>query len=786
MERNGRFLPFQSVAVLGAGTMGAQIAAHLANGGARVLLLDIASPEGSDPRALVKKRLKAASKLKPNPFFTKKALQRITCGTFEHDLDKISEVEWIIEAVVERLEIKQSLFVQIEALAAADTIVSTNTSGIPIRSLAAGRSSSFRRHFLGTHFFNPPRYLRLLEVIPHPDTDHQVLDRIEWYGRVYLGKDVVQSKDVPYFIANRIGIYGMMGAMEPYVNGDYTIEEIDTLTGPLTGRPRSATFRTADLVGLDVMRLVGNNLYESLPQDPARDRFIVPEVVQQLVEKGALGAKSGAGFYRKEGRQIQSLNLSTGQYDQAQELNLGDLVAIKSAGSLQHRFCALFEDEGRAGTFFRKIMLDLMAYAAWRIGEVADSPALVDEAICAGFGWEMGPFQTWDAIGFSLVRDAMVQEGITLPEWVLNLSSNSSFYLDDPIQVFIPGRKAYAPVEIPSTERSLILIKRSLGQDLWSNKESGLIDLGDGVALFEFRSKAGTLGINVIHGIQEAINWVEHNSDYYGLVIGNEGNHFSVGANLAEMAATVQAGEFDQIDQYITNFQSVMQRVHYARKPVVVAAHQRALGGGCELLMACPFPVAAAETYAGLVELGVGLIPAGTGSMRLAAKAHKHNHGYANNLLNDVIRYYETAAKATVSTSAEEACTLGFMPDHACIVMNSKRRFHVAKQEVLRLSAQGYRPPVSENILVLGRPGAAALTTGVYQLHQGRFISEYDLYLATKLAYVFTGGDLSGAEEVSESYLLDLEREVFLSLLGQSKTQERIAGLLKYNRPIRN
>jgi len=786
MDKNSVYLPFRRVAVIGAGTMGAQIAAHLANAGADVLLLDLASSNDKDPQALVKKRLKSASKLKPSPVFTKDSLNRIQCGTIEHDIGKISEAEWIIEAVIERLDIKQSLFDQIEENAGNDSIISTNTSGFPIRTLAQGRSIDFKRRFLGTHFFNPPRYLRLLEVILHADTDPEILNKIEWYARVHLGKEIVMSNDVPYFISNRIGMYGMMGAIQQYVDGSYSIEEIDTLTGPLVGRPKSATFRTADLVGLDVMHLVTENLYKSIPQDESRERFIVPDLVSRLVKQGALGAKSGAGFYRKQGREIQSLHISSMQYEAPKDINLGDLPQIKSAGSLPNRLKALYEDQGRSGAFFRATMLDLMAYATRRVGEVSDNPASIDRALCLGFGWEMGPFQTWDAIGFNSVRQAMIASGLELPEWVKNMPSHASFYTEAPVQVYIPSQKRYIAEEIPESVQSLKSIKLELGRDLWANPESGLIDLGDGVALFEFRSKACTLGTKVIEGILDVIDHIEHNSDFCGLIIGNEGTHFSVGANLAEMAGAVQSGDFAQIDQYIARFQATMQRVHYASKPVVVATHQRVLGGGCELMMSSPYPVAAAETYAGLVELGVGLIPAGTGCMRFAAKASKENYGYDSNLLFDVMRYFEVIAKATVSTSAEEARDLGYLPRHACVVMNNASRFYAAKHEVLRLSAQGYRPPVAEKIHVLGQSGAAALSTAVYQLHQGRFISDYDLHLAKKLAYVFTGGDLSGAADVTESYLLDLEREVFLSLLGQPKTQERIAGILQHNRPVRN
>ena len=786
MENNSTFLPLRRAAVFGAGTMGAQIALHLANAGVEVLLLDLASSDEADPRTLVHQQFKAASKLKPSPFFTKASLDQIQCGTIEHDIHKISGVEWIIEAVIEQLDVKRGLLTKIEEHASPECIISTNTSGIPIRTLANGRSPEFCKRFLGTHFFNPPRYLPLLEVIPHPETDPEILKHIEWYAQVHLGKEIVIAKDVPYFISNRIGMYAMMGAIQHYISGEYSIEEIDTLTGPIAGRPKSGTFRTADLVGLDVMQLVTDNLHDSIPNDESRERFKTPDIVRSLIAQGALGAKTGSGFYRKEGRQIRSLNLSTMQYDPPDKLNLGDLQAIKSAGSLPHRLVALYEDQERAGTFFRATMLDLMAYAARRVGEITDNPASIDRALCSGFGWQMGPFEIWDALGFHRIRETMVKEGLILPDWVLEMSQRASFYDGPQSKVYIPTKKEYVTQVAAESVRSLKSIKSESSGDLWSNPESGLIDLQDGVVLFEFRSKACTLGAQVIHGLMEVIDHVEHNPDLRGLVIGNEGTHFSVGANLAEMSNALQSGEFKLIDQYIVRFQSAMQRVHYARKPVVVAVHQRVLGGGCELMMSSSHPVAAAETYAGLVELGVGLIPAGTGSMRLAAKASSDHHGYDSYQLYDVMRSFETVAKATVSTSAHEARDLGFLPINACIAMNQSARFYMAKQEVIRLSEQGYRPPVSKNIRVLGRPGAAALNTAVYQLHQGRFISDYDLYLAKSLAYVFTGGDLSGPEDVTESYLLDLEREVFLSLLGQPKTQERIAGILQHNRPVRN
>ena len=772
--------------MLGAGTMGAQIAAHLANAGLEILLLDVPAGEGRSANGAVERNLKAATRLRPDPLFTAAARQRITCGNFRDDWPRIGDADWVIEAVIERLDIKQSIMSKVESHARKDAIISTNTSGIPIRLISKGRSADFKRRFLGTHFFNPPRYLRLLEIIPSPETDPDLVAFLRWYGRVHLGKGTVIANDVPYFIGNRIGIYAMMGAIAEFTDGNSSIEEIDTLTGPLVGRPKSATFRTADLVGLDVMRLVGQNLYASVPDDESRDRFRVPPLIDRLVELGALGAKTRAGFYRKEGRTIKSINPATGTYEPPAALDLGDLNAIRKAGSLPARLRALYDNQGRAGAFFRGTMLDLMGYAARRIGEITGSPASVDQAMRWGFGWQLGPFEIWDALGFTRVREDMKEAGISLPDWILNLSEESTLYDKSGSRVFVPETDTYVDVTAPADERGPAAVKASGAMDLWSNQEAGLVHLGAGVALFEFRSKACTLGRRVIGGLMEAIDFVENDASLRGMVIGNEGTHFSVGANLAELAHAVGAGQFSIINDYIAEFQSAMQRVHYARKPVVAAVHQRALGGGCELVMSSCNPVAAAESYLGLVELGVGLIPAGTGCMRLAKRANEHHAAHDSDLQPFVARFYEQVAKAEVSTSAERARDMAYLPVHAPVVMNAERRFHVAAHEVVRLSEQGYRPPTAKAIRVLGQPGAAALAMGVYQMHQGRFISDYDRHLADRLAFVMTGGNLSGPQDVTEAYLLDLEREVFLSLLGQPKTQERIIGLLKTNRPVRN
>ncbi len=782
--------PFRSAAVLGAGTMGAQIAAHLANAGLQVYLLDIAPQDGANKNAIVEKQFKATRKKKPDPFFTGDAAKRIKLGNFDEHFHWVGEVDWVIEAVVERLDIKHQVMKRIEETARADAVISTNTSGIPIREIGQHGADSFRKRLLGTHFFNPPRYLKLLELVPTEDTDPEVLARVAWFGRLHLGKGIVIANDVPYFVGNRIGIYGMMRAMNYFIRGEYTVEEIDALAGPLVGRPRSAMFRTADVVGLDVMLDVSKNLYEKAVDDESREAFQAPDLLKQLVENGALGAKTGAGFYRKEGKVIKSINPATGQYEEPQPLNLGDLKAIKAAGALGARLKALYQDEGRAGHFFRETTLDSLAYSARRVPEVTPSPANVDRAIRWGFGYEMGPFQTWDALGFERVLADMDARGIELPGWIREMQANgvTQFYRKDNgmRQVYVPAQGRYVNDPDPADEISLAAVKTDASREIWSNPEAGLLDLGDGVALYEFRSKANSLGRSVMQGLVEVIDKVENDPNLRGLVVGNEGNHFSVGANLGEMAWAVEQGQFELIGQFIHQFQLAIQRVRYATKPVVVAVHQRALGGGCEIAMACPYPVAASESYLGLVELGVGLIPAGTGTTRLAALAAQQALAYDSHLLPLVQSYYQNVATAAVATSARRAQEMGYLAPHTRVVMNAERRFHVARHEVVRLSEQGYLPPPVERVKVLGRPAAAALEVGVYQFHQGRFISDYDRHLAGRLAYIITGGNLSGPQEVTEAYLLGLEREVFLSLLGEPKTQQRIAHLLKTNKPLRN
>ncbi|MBE9010279.1 enoyl-CoA hydratase/isomerase family protein [Pseudanabaenaceae cyanobacterium LEGE 13415] len=743
------FKPFQTVAVLGAGVMGSQIAAHLANVGLTVHLLDIASPTGSK-NDLVEGAWKKALKLSPPVLFTEKVARRIKLGNFDEHFDRLRQVDWVIEAVVEDLQIKQQLMERLEAVIQPETLVSTNTSGIPIRWIAKGRSESFRKRFLGTHFFNPPRYLKLLELIPTQDTDSLVLDRMKWFGELYLGKGVVIAKDTPNFIANRIGMFATLLGIKAWTDQGYSIEEIDTLTGTLLGRPKSATFRTADLVGLDTLVAVADHLYQSAPHDEHREIFQVPEILRKMVAMGMLGAKTGQGFYKKQQGQILSLNPKTFAYEAAPPLNLGELNQIEAL-PLRDRIRTLYASPGRAGDFFRQTTLGMLNYSAHRVPEIADDPQDIDRAMRWGFGWEMGVFELWDVLE-TMVTDMQAAQ-MSLPTWV-----KPPFY------------------STVSVEKKVV----------WQNAEAALLDMGEGVLLYEFRSKGNTLSNKVLEGFAAALSILETN-DYKGLVIGNKSDHFSGGANLAEMAMMAQTGDGNAIASLILEFQQLLQRIHYFPKPIVAAIQGRVLGGGCELVMACPKVVAAAETYIGLVEVGVGLIPGAGGLMRMASRAAERAATETPSHVLPFLRTeFETIATAKVSTSAAEAQILGFLPQDARILINGEHRLEVAKAEVLHLDRMGYVPPHNPSIFVLGQSGRAALEQLAYVYEQGGFASAYDRYLASRIAFVLTGGELTAPAFVSEDYLLQLEQESFVPLLSQEKTQARMMHLLKTKKPLRN
>ena len=779
------FKPFRTAAVLGAGVMGSQIAAHLANAGLTVHLLDIPAPEG-DKNAIVEAAWKKALKLKPPILFTDKIARRVTLGNFDEHLDRLADVDWVIEVVVENLAIKQQLMARIEGIISHEAIVSTNTSGLPVNEIARGLPLSFRQRFLGTHFFNPPRYLKLLELIPTEDTDIDVLLRLEWFGRMHLGKGVVVAKDTPNFIANRIGICAIMLGIRAFTEGGYTIEEIDTLTGTLVGRPKSATFRTADLVGLDTLVYVAKNLYPAIPRDESRDNFRVPDLLAKLVEAESLGAKTGKGFYTKEQGNILALNSKTLTYEFPKSFDLGDLKAIKKL-ALGDRLKALYQDRGRAGQFFRKYILSVLSYSAYRIPEITESPAEIDRAMRWGFGWELGPFEIWDVLGFKTIITDMQTADIPLANWVETMIKQhqvAGFYQQD--TVYIPD-KGYVALNSPQDEINLNIIKSHPENTIWQNEEAALLDLGDGVVLYEFRSKGNTLSFKVMSGLTDVLN-ILGDSDYHGMVIGNSDANFCGGANLAEIGALAQSGQLDGIADLVLQFQKTLQRIHYFPKPIVAAVRGLALGGGCELVMACPQVVAAAESYIGLVELSVGLIPGAGGIMRLAAWAAEHSANETASQVQPFIqRVFETVGMAKVANSGHEAQELGFLSPTAKVIMNSDRRLYVAKQEVIRLALEGYAPiPRRDNIMVLGKPGKAALEQAAYVFQQGGYISEYDRFLANRLAYVLTGGELSAPSLVSEDYLLQLERDLFVPLLKEAKTQARIAHLLKTKKPLRN
>ena len=786
------YKPFRTAAVLGAGVMGAQIAAHLANAGLTVHLLDLASLTG-DKNDLVETAFKKAKKLSPPIFYTEKAAQRVILGNYDEHFDRLAQVDWVIEAVVENLSVKQQLMERIERTVGKDTVISTNTSGLSVNAIAEGRSKSFRQRFLGTHFFNPPRYLKLLELIPTVDTSPSVLGRMEWFGRLHLGKGIVFAKDTPNFIANRIGVFVSMLGIKAFTDQGYTIEEIDEMTGSLVGRPKSGTFRTADLVGLDTLMYVADNLYPAIPNDEQRETFKVPDLLRKLVETGTLGAKTRQGFYKKVDGEIQSINPKTFEYESAKPLKLGDIDTFKKVSDLRERLRKLYRDRSRGGTFFREMLLATLAYSANRIPEVADSPADIDQAIRWGFGWELGPFEVWDAIGFETVLVDLIKHGYTIPDWVKNLEQAKAvgFYSGD--RVYVPSRDRYIDLPHPADEIHLATIKQKPENTLWQNAEAALLDLGDGVVLYEFRSKANTMSNKVIEGLEEVMDWLEVH-DVKGMVLGNEGSNFCVGINLAEVGKMAQMENLNPfnrnhsgIAKLLDKVQQLVQRIYYFHKPIVAAVQGRALGGGCELAMACPHVVADPETYIGLVELGVGLIPAGGGLMRLARwAANQALTDEASDILPYLKYVFTTVGMAKVANSAYEGIELGFLPANTKVVMNSDRRLYAAKQEVLCLHNLGYQPPVVEPIPVLGKPAQAILTHMAYVMHEGHYITDYDRSLANRLAYVLTGGDLTAPAKVDDAYLLSLERDNFLPLVDSPQTKERILHMLKTKKPLRN
>jgi len=793
----------KQVAVLGAGVMGGRIACHLANAGLQVLLLDMVpstlnekeKQQGLTPESpafrnrIVNEALQAAVRSKPSPIFHQQVLQRIRTGNFEDDLPRIAECDWIIEAVVEQLPIKQSLFEKVEQYRKPGTYISTNTSGIPIHMLAEGRSADFRQHFCGTHFFNPPRYLPLLEIIPGPDTHPEVVQMLSRFGDRVLGKTTVICKDTPAFIANRIGVFSMMLVFQIMKHQGWKIEEIDLLTGPLIGHPKSATFRTADVVGIDTMVHVARGLYENCPHDEQREIFQIPDFLQEMVNRNRLGDKTGEGFYKKQksdgGSEILVLRLDTQQYEPRQKLNNPLIEQAKNINDLGERLRLLHQAKDRVGEFFRHFTYALLSYVSHRIPEIADELYKIDDALRAGFGWELGPFEIWEALGVAETAAQMEKAGHPPAAWVSDMlrKGYTRFYQreGDQVQYYDQQTEAYRP--IPGSHEFIVL--RNFSQQIvWENAGTTLYHVGDGVLNLAIHTKMNTIGSEVIQGIQKAIELAENH--YEGLVIGQETTHFSAGANVALILTLALEQEWDELAWAVQTFQQTSLRIRYASVPVVTAPRGLTLGGGCEFCLHADAVQAHAETYMGLVEVGVGLIPAGGGTKEMTKRA---SDSYKNGEI-DLPKLQErflTIAMAKTSTSAMEAFDLQLLrPGYDHISMNAQRLLADARQRVLDMARAGYVPPTPPQIKVLGREALGLFLSGIYAMQEGRYISEHDAKIARKLAYVMSGGDLSEATMVNEQYLLDLEREAFLSLCGEPKTIERLQSVLKQGRPVRN
>lgn len=786
-------------AVLGAGTMGAGIAAHLANVGIACLLLDILPPdlpEGSEDKGarnrLALQGIENLKKAKPSPLYLADDAALLTPGNLTDDLQKISEVDWVIEVVAENMAIKKDLYAKVEKFWRPGTIVTTNTSGLSVNEMVAERSPEFRKYFLGTHFFNPPRYMKLLEIIPGRDTDPAIVEFMRDFAERTLGKGVVLAKDTPNFIGNRIGVYGLLSTLAAMSEEGLTVEEVDAVTGPALGRPKSATFRTLDLVGLDVFVHVARNVGEKATEPWETEAFKIPAVLTAMLEKRWLGEKTGQGFYKKEksgGRkQILSLDLGSMEYREQKKARFGSLEAAKAAATVPERIKALLKAGDKGSQFAWKTLRDMLVYAALKAEEIADDIISVDQAMRWGFNWELGPFETWDAIGLQEVAARLEQEGREVPPLVREAlaAGCTSFYKKDAGRALYYDfkSKAYREEQKPFSHIYLPDFKEQ-GRLVKSNSGASLIDIGDGVACLEFHSPRQAIGPEVLSMIYKAADEVEKN--FAGLVIANHARNFCVGANLMMILMEAQAGETDELEMVVRQFQQTLMRLKYCEKPVVGAPHAMALGGGYEVVAHCDRIVAAAETYMGLVELGVGLIPAGGGTKEMALRAVEAvMDNEAVDLQQLVIANFMTVAQAKVSTSAKEAKKLGYMRPADAVVVSQDRLIYEAKQAVLALAATGYQAPQPRKVRVVGEAGLAAIQAGVYNMKEGRQISEYDAYLAEKLAYIMCGGRVPANTWVSEQYLLDLEREVFVHLCMQPKSQERMAHLLKTGKPLRN
>ncbi|WP_431164602.1 3-hydroxyacyl-CoA dehydrogenase NAD-binding domain-containing protein [Tenacibaculum halocynthiae] len=796
----------KKVAIIGSGIMGSGIACHFANIGVEVLLLDIVPRELNDKEKakgltledkavrnrLVNDALTASLKSKPSPIYSKKFADRITTGNIDDDLHKIKDVDWIMEVVVERLDIKQSVFEQVEKHRTPGTIISSNTSGIPIKFMNEGRSEDFQKHFAVTHFFNPPRYLKLFEVVPGPQCKQEVTDFLMDYGSKFLGKTSVLAKDTPAFIGNRIGIFGIQSLFHQVKELGLTIEEVDKLTGPVIGRPKSATFRTVDVVGLDTLVHVANGIYENCPNDEAHDLFKLPDFINTMMENKWLGSKTKQGFYKKsvnaEGKkEILSLDLDTMEYRSKKRAKFATLELTKTIDKPIDRFKVLVGGKDKAGEFYRKNFAAMFAYVQNRIPEISDELYKIDDAMKAGFGWENGPFEIWDAVGVEKGIELMKAEGKEPAAWVVEMlaKGSSSFYSVKEGATYYYDVTAKVQTKKPGQDSFIILDNIRKTNEVFKNSGVVIEDIGDGILNCEFQSKMNTIGGDVLAGLNKAIDLAE--KDFQGLVVGNQAANFSVGANIGMIFMMAVEQEYDELNMAIKYFQDTMMRMRYSSIPTISAPHGMALGGGCELSLHADKVVAAAETYMGLVEFGVGVIPGGGGSKEMALRA-SDTFRTGDVQLNVLQEYFLTIGMAKVSTSAYEAFDLGLLQKGKdVVVVNKERQIAQAKKHAVLLAEAGYTQPVKrEDVLVLGKQALGAFMVATDSMQASKFISEHDQKIANKLAYVMAGGDLSEPTKVSEQYLLNIEREAFLSLCTERKTLERIQHMLKTGKPLRN
>lgn len=795
----------RKVAVVGSGVMGSRIACHFAGIGVQALLLDIVPRELTEAEKakgltleskqvrnrIVSEALQATLKSKPSAVYTKEVANNIRIGNLDDDLHLIADCDWVLEAVVERLDIKQKVFEQIEKYRKPGTLITTNTSGIPIHMMSEGRSEDFQQNFCGTHFFNPPRYLRLLEIIPAPHTKKEVIDFLMEYGDRHLGKTTVLCKDTPAFIANRVGVFGFMAVFHAMQQLGMNVDEIDSLTGTIMGRPKSATFRTGDVVGLDTLVHVAKALPQNVPNDEAKDIFKMPPFLDKMVENKWLGDKTGQGFYKKvkgeKGKsEILTLNLETMEYGPKVKTKFATIEAAKPIDDLAQRLKVLYNGQDKAGEFYRLFHHMLFAYASNRIPEIADELYKVDDALKAGFGWEIGAFESWDVLGVQKVLEHMDAAGIKAADWVREMlaKGNTSFYKTENGQrkYYDIRTQTYQPIPGSGT---FILLEHMDEKVVWKNSACKLYDIGDGVVALRWNTKMNTIGGEVLEGVNKSIAIAEE--QYKGLVIANGGANFSAGANVGLIFMFAAEQEYDELDMAVRQFQNTTMRLRYSSIPVVVAPHGLTLGGGCEMCLHADAVQAAAESYIGLVELGVGLIPGGGGTKEMTVHASDRNIK-EDIELNYLQQLFINIGTAKVSTSAQEAFEMSILrKGRDGISINPDRRIADAKRKVLMMHEQGYTQPIQRtDIKVQGRGGLGPILAGTHGMWRGNYISDYDLKIAGKLAHVMCGGDLSAATLVSEQYLLDLEREAFLSLCGEKKTLERLQSILQTGKPLRN